>query len=204
LAFSEIPIIEFCNKDLGVNYTGRKFDGFNTISTWISADGIMNFKEASSYETKIWSNPDLIIHAPPNENLRAFSYVAGLRGIPQFITTSRTSDLKDVTHAWVSKCFPWIAVSHVNQRSDKTLKGEIYKAVKIAETFEAYSGTVHFEDSISAVRKITKITRDIGIIGFPYSSDEVLDLTSDNRVFLPREAFENLLYYKPFDFANIV
>jgi hypothetical protein len=183
LANSEIPIIEYCSRDLGVNYIGRKLNGYNTISSWIVSDGIMNNLEAVLYETKLWERPDLVNLAPPNEILRAFSYAASLRGIPQSITTSRAPGLADVTHAWVLNYFPWIDV--VNQRTDKTLKGEEYKAKKVAEAFKINSGTVHFDDSMGAIRKITEIVREIGIIGFPFPRDidNVPGMASDEHVF---------------------
>jgi hypothetical protein len=69
----------------------------------------------------------------------------------------------------------------------------------VTDNFKAYPGTVHFDDSISAIRKITKMVPGIGIIGFPYSKDNFSDLVGNDHVFLPREAFEKYLYYRPFD-----
>ncbi len=204
LAASEIPVLDFCSSDLGVNYVGRKINGYNTVSNWLIEDGIIKKrKDARKYEKDLWENLELIAAAPPNEVLRKFSYAASLRGIQQFVTTSRIPELGHVTDHWVEGHFSWIPKDHINQRVNRDLKGEIYKAIKVAEIYRRNPEVVHFDDSMNSIYKISQIVPEIGLIGFPYSGDDVSSLQAKTRIFLARDLFEQFLYYNPQDIPPV-
>lgn len=199
LIMSEIPVLDFVDKDLGTHYAGRKIKGWNSIAKWISEDGIKTRKEADEYEDWVWTEPKIVREAPPNRCLQAFSFVAWQRGIPQSMTTTRPPKLAEVTYKQVEMHFPWLA-GYVNQRSplEAGVPGTDYKAIKVAERSLVSPNLVHLDDSMVCMRKILKLNPDVDIIGFPAPEEEFSDMVGGRHIFFSDiSMFESLLNYSP-------
>jgi 5'(3')-deoxyribonucleotidase len=196
LADSEKPVRKKCDLDNGTNYSERNERGYNIMQKWLVEDGIMTPEDASGYEAGLWVNPKLLIQSEPNEALQKLSRAAARRNIPQFATTSRTPEVGEATYDWIRMYFPDIPRSNINQRADKSFKGEDYKALKVAKLYSTYPSLVHFDDSMSLMRKLLHLAPGVGIVGFPFAHDDISDIQGKNRVFIPdMNILNDLIYY---------
>lgn len=201
LAKTEIAAFDYCDKDLGTNYSGRKIPGFNPISKWLVEDGIMKLEEAQAYEKSIWDNPKVIMEAPVNKKLRNLSLAAFERHIPQSVTTSRPPELGQTTKSWLKFYFPWIPEENINIRTDKSVSGVDFKATKVKEKTEINPNLVHLEDALYHIRRILELTPSANVVGFLDSIDDGADIRGANCVFLPGLSFfESLIYYSDWNY----
>ncbi len=166
---SEIPTADYCDKDKGTKYSGRKIRGWNSYSKWLFEDGkFKTIEEAEAYEEYIWTHPKILKEAPPNKRFQALSFEAWRVGIKQSITTSRIPELAFVTET----------------------------QVRVAAAYEANPSLVHLDDSMSFMRKILKVTPGLSVIGFPCLEDIYADMQGPRRVFFPDiSMFNELIFY---------
>ncbi len=195
---SEIPTADYCDKDKGTKYSGRKIRGWNSYSKWLFEDGkFKTIEEAEAYEEYIWTHPKILKEAPPNKRFQALSFEAWRVGIKQSITTSRIPELAFVTETQVRLHFPWLT-GQVNQRTEAItgVSGEDYKVLQVAAAYEANPSLVHLDDSMSFMRKILKVTPGLSVIGFPCLEDIYADMQGPRRVFFPDiSMFNELIFY---------
>lgn len=199
LSLSEEPVKLMASKDFNGNYSARRVDGWDSISKWLLADKKFEKKEdAKEYERRLWTNGQLLYQAPPNEALRALSYVAWQRGIPQSITTVRVSGLRQVTYKWIDKYFWWIRPGEVNFNISSAIKGHEYKVNSILEQYAENPGLIHVDDDLTIIQPLAEKAPKLGLIGIKYPSDDVDGLNGmPNRVFVERDVLSSMIPYNP-------
>ncbi|HJY98392.1 MAG TPA: hypothetical protein VJ227_01620 [Patescibacteria group bacterium] len=194
---SEVPVLDFVDKDLGTRYSGRKIKGWNSISKWLTEDGLKPEKEALEYEDWVWTEPKIIKDALPNERLRALSLAAKRRGIKQTISTSRVHKLASTTDGQVKLHFPWLE-GRVNQRRSEAdgPSGENFKVAKVSEIYRRNPDVIHLDDSMTFMRKLLMACPGINVLGFPAPDERHDDLYGEMRIFFPEiSIFESLIYH---------
>lgn len=203
LSMTQIPVFNYVDRDLGTNFSSRKMKGFNPVSKWLVEDGLMNPKDAKHYEDGLWDNPEIIKLAPPNFRLRALSYAANQRGIPQFITTSRPPGLFDITDEWLKYYFNWIWIEpgSINIRSNNDISGMEFKAKSTYEVYKRYPEVVTLDDLMPHLQRIVELCPNIGVIGFPYDEDVLPEFTGSNKVFVSLPVFEERLNYTDINYS---
>ncbi|QQG41434.1 MAG: hypothetical protein HYV90_04735 [Candidatus Woesebacteria bacterium] len=198
LSRTEIPVLDYCDKDLGTNYSSRKIIGWNSIANWLVEDDLMNKKDALEYEWRVWSDPKILLAGEANQKLRNLSIVANVRGVKQYVTTSRIPSLADSTFMWLNHNFPWIPTDHIGINPNSNLDGNEFKARRVAELFKFNPGMVHLDDSMRLARTLLQKAPDIGFLGFPAEGESFEGLLGERRIFFPNiSVFEDLLYYSP-------
>lgn len=193
LALTEDPVKAAIDAKFGTKYSLRRTDGWNTISKWLIADGI-DQKDADEAELK-WRENEVLVQAKPNEYLRWLSFAAFQRGIPQSITTVRSSGLRQMTYKWVEKYYWWIPAGKLNFKIPMG-HGDEFKIERILERYKKNPGLIHWDDDLTIIRPLAKLAPELGIIGIKYPSDDVDGLNhSPNRVFIERDMLNSLIYH---------
>lgn len=203
LMMTQDPVFRKADKDFGTNYKDRKVISWSSVAEWLVEDGKMqDFENAKEYEEKLWNDPEIIRLTPPNKSLQVFSYAAWLRGIKQTISTSRPSTLEEVTKIQVENYFPWL-VGNVNQRSagEPGITGRDgigFKVGHVSELYQRNHGVIHFDDSMTTIRKLLELHPDMDVLGFPATKEPYSDLVGKRRLFFPDiTLFESLITYSP-------
>jgi hypothetical protein len=194
LEITENPIKDKVLVDFGKDYRNRNVDGWDSIREWLIADGVAA-GVAGPYEESVWVNNDLLMLGEPNKALRALSYLAYLKGIPQSVTTVRAQGLRQTTYRWLDKHFPWIPAGQVNFNLQTGIKGRDYKVNSILKQYDKYPGLVHVDDDLTIMRPLIEAAPRLGLIGIKYPSDEVDSLNhSGNRIFAERQILESVIW----------
>jgi len=190
-------VLGYVDKDLGTNFSGRKIIGWNSVANWLVEDGLMNKNDAFEYERHVWTDPKILLAGEANQKLRGLSRVANLRGIEQFVTTSRVSTLAESTFMWLNRNFAWIPNDHIGINSNSILDGNEFKARRVAELYKRNPGLVHLDDSMKLARTLLQKVPDIGFLGFPNMNEDLAGLAGERRILFPNiSIFEDLLYYQ--------
>lgn len=199
LALSEEPVKLAVDRRFGTNYANRRVDDWNSVAKWLLNDKkITDPSEADEYESYLWTNAETLYQAPPNEALRALSYVAWQRGIPQSITTVRVSGLRQATYKWIEKYYWWIGAGNVNFNLSTNVKGRDYKVATVLERYLRGPGLIHVDDDLTIIKPLAEKAPNLGLIGIKYPSDNIEGLNGvPNRVFIERDILSSMVPYNP-------
>lgn len=148
LSKTEEPVKEAFDAEFGTNYKIRKIDRWRALTAWAVYDRVLSEKEASRIEDRLWSNPDILLQAPPVEIMRRYSRSAHNLGLDQFVVTSRPPELKPSTFKWLSIHYPWIPSQNILIRRDSRIDGDGFKVLSVS----GLTPNVHF-DRFCFVRK---------------------------------------------------
>lgn len=199
LAITEDPVKNAVDKDFGTKYSERKIQGWNSISRWLLKDGKFSDPgKAEAYEHRLWIDNDILFKALPNDCLRALSYVAWQRGIPQSISTVRVPGLRQSTYKWIDRYFWWINPGDVNFNIGSADKSFSNKVDSILDLYAKNPGLIHVDDDVFVLSALAEKANNLGIIGINHPGQKRPGIdNSANRYFIERDRLGSLIYYKP-------
>jgi len=199
LEITEDPVKAAIDLRFGTNYSDRRVNSWRSVAEWLTKDKILNAEDADKYESSLWINNLTLYAGRPNEYLRALSYVAYLRNIPQTVTTVRALGLRQMTYKWLDENFWWIKSRDINFNVSAT-PGREFKIESIVAEHKKYPGLIHVDDDMKIMKILAGTSPSLGLIGITNSGDDVSSFSySGNRVFLDREDLNGRIYYRPFE-----
>jgi len=113
---------EMFDKALKTNYRKRIIDEFDGLSRWAAEDGIISYEIAKALEAQLWTSRILLARVLPYPEMQEYSKKAAEKGKVQYIDTSRTGRLKQVTLDWSGLLYPWIPPENIKITPNKDVR----------------------------------------------------------------------------------
>lgn len=198
LALTEYPVKAVVDERFGTNYFSRKIVGYETLTKWLTEDGVTDKKTAQEFESSIWVNADILYQAKPNEFLRDLSYAMYKAKIPQNVTTIRIPGLRISTYKWLQEYFPWIPSGKINFRIGMGMSGHEFKRKTVLDMHAKNPGVVHVDDDSRIIKTLSEDAPGLKIIGIRYPYEDVSGIEyAENRAFLYRDDLNSLINLPP-------
>ena len=113
---------EIFDKALKTNYKKRIIDEFDGLSRWAAEDGITSYEIARALEAQLWTSRILLARVLPYPEMQKYSSKAAEKRKVQYIVTSRTGRLEQVTLDWSGLLYPWIPPKNIKVTANKDVR----------------------------------------------------------------------------------
>jgi hypothetical protein len=212
VAMSVVPVLAQVNSDLGTDYRIMDFSGWHSVRDWALPVFIQRrmpesvaLKAATEYDTRVWTDPDLLGAAPVNRGAEAFIKRLHNEGIEYYFVTSRIPELFDSTIRWFRRNLPWVDPSLIRLNTDPGLLGADFKWQTVAKLGIG----IHIDDHIEHAKLIlertfasTILLSNLGDLGSKHP--RFYRVTAEGRLPDMRDLHKRLLFNNPFSVAQSI
>ncbi|MFC1625487.1 hypothetical protein ACFL1Q_00390 [Patescibacteria group bacterium] len=160
-------VINKLNERLGSNHKVSELTNYWSLADMLTKDH-PQIVDPVDYTLDIWTDPEVVLHAPPQAGVLRFSKRWFDKGLKVHRITSRPSSKGKVTFEWYKNRMPWVDKSliHIQQNEDR-----INADFKISE-IKKIGSNIHFEDSLEHAERIVDETDcDVVMVPQPWNVD---------------------------------
>ena len=210
VALSVVPVLAKVNSDLGTNYKIMDFRGWRSVRDWAAPVYIQRgmpesvaLKAASAYDTRVWTDPDILGAAPVHRGAEAFVKRLHQEGIEYYFITSRIPELSDSTIRWFRRNLPWVDPAVIRVNTNRELEGRDFKW----QTVVRLGIGVHIDDYFDHAKLIVDRTFASAVLlsnldNLPFKHPRLFRITAQGRLPDLRDFHKLLMFRTPFSVAQ--